>query len=698
MFHKTEHLKLLSAFLSFQGVCWLDVKVPPGLPGAPNCFYAMKDLRIDIHQSPTTPTTTVEIDEELKDTPTTPSAIDNLDEILRDVDELINSENHDSEKNKDVSSSLSFFSNRSVPLDTYLLTHAQNLRSEVDLIKINICSILKLEVNKFAVVTPLMIKSCSSLNKSTLAEGLLSILGLAENVCAVVSGQRCDSEVKSPSYLSVPSSMSMAMGQTTPESSSLQKSLEAIQISIKNLKENDSHLKTLDSINNKLAELKLDINCFKNSRSSNVSTPDLPTPPFNIGSPAPCETDHEDHEQLLSDAQKHPKVDDPKSKHIISYVPKFVDAKLNSDLSVFLDQQKEAFDNNSENGHGVLSFGEPYQYPGAKAEKPIATDFPEALAVLVSKIKEEYPGSTINQCLINRYTDENSFLPKHSDNEQSLVHDSSIFTVSLGDECSVKFTKKGQPEGEVVETIEGCSLYVMSKQSQFLWDHRIDKSTEKRDLRYSITFRYISSSTNTTLIIGDSNTRYLRFGSGKGTFGHRLPGRRIECFTIDKLDPTLCVGYKNIIVHCGINNIKNDGGNVKYWAHELNKKLKTISELCPYAKIVASPILPTRSALLNERAIEFNRFLCGYCETNSRIGTLDFNSFLDKDGLLDQQFIRYKKPDDPIHLGSNGIFKLSRTIAHKIFGNPVDGRLFSAVAKAHLGRFSPRPRRSIRQS
>ena len=102
--------------------------------------------------------------------------------------------------------------------------------------------------------------------------------------------------------------------------------------------------------------------------------------------------------------------------------------------------------------------------------------------------------------------------------------------------------------------------------------------------------------------------------------------------------------------------------------------------------------------MLNERAIEFNRFLCGYCETNSRIGTLDFNSFLDKDGLLDQQFTRYKKPDDPIHLGSNGIFKLSRTIAHKIFGNPVDGRLFSAVAKAHLGRFSPRPRRSIRQS
>ena len=140
-----------------------------------------------------------------------------------------------------------------------------------------------------------------------------------ENVCAVVSGQRCDSKVNSPSYLSAPSSMSVPIGHTISDGTSLHNSLEAIQTSIKNLKENDSHLKTLDSINNKLAELKLDINCFKNSRSSNVSTPEheLPMPVFNIGSPAPCETDQE---QLLLNAQKHASVDDPKSKHMMSYV------------------------------------------------------------------------------------------------------------------------------------------------------------------------------------------------------------------------------------------------------------------------------------------------------------------------------------------------------------------------------------------
>ena len=248
-----------------------------------------------------------------------------------------------------------------------------------------------------------------------------------------------------------------------------------------------------------------------------------------------------------------------------------------------------------------------------------------------------------------------------------------------------------------METIEGCSLYVMSKQSQFLWDHRIDKSTDKRDLRYSVTFRYVSRSTNATLIIGDSNTRFLRFGAGKGTFGHKLPGKRLECFTIDQLDPALCVGYKNVVVHCGVNNIKRGGGDVKHWANELTKKLKNICEICPYSKVIVSPILPTRSSWLNNRAMEFNSLLFRYCNANTRVSALDFDSFVDEEGLLNKQFCRFKRPDDPIHLGSSGIFKLSRAIAHKILGSPVDGRLFSDVTKAQ-NIFSPRSRRSVVQS
>ena len=183
----------------------------------------------------------------------------------------------------------------------------------------------------------------------------------------------------------------------------------------------------------------------------------------------------------------------------------------------------------------------------------------------------------------------------------------------------------------------------------------------------------------------------------RGTFGHKLPGKRLECFTIDQLDPALCVGYKNVVVHCGVNNIKRGGGDVKHWANELTKKLKNICEICPYSKVIVSPILPTRSSWLNNRAMEFNSLLFRYCNANTRVSALDFDSFVDEEGLLNKQFCRFKRPDDPIHLGSSGIFKLSRAIAHKILGSPVDGRLFSDVTKAQ-NIFSPRSRRSVVQS
>ena len=48
------------------------------------------------------------------------------------------------------------------------------------------------------------------------------------------------------------------------------------------------------------------------------------------------------------------------------------------------------------------------------------------------------------------------------------------------------------------------------------------------------------------------------FGLGRGyggTFGHNIPGRRIQAMHIEDINPADCCGYKNIFLHCGINNI-----------------------------------------------------------------------------------------------------------------------------------------------
>ena len=50
--------------------------------------------------------------------------------------------------------------------------------------------------------------------------------------------------------------------------------------------------------------------------------------------------------------------------------------------------------------------------------------------------------------------------------------------------------------------------------------------------RYSITFRSVGK--NSTIIIGDSNTKHLKFSTGqhreKGTFEYHMPGERVETF------------------------------------------------------------------------------------------------------------------------------------------------------------------------
>ena len=588
---------------------------------------------------------------------------------------------------------VSISSHVSTPFDCILLSQAQDLRADVDNIKMNICSALKVDLDKFALVTPQGIKQCNVLNKFTLATGLLALVNHSEKLCATVSGSRLSEAADKGSDLIPP---------VSPKLNSFEQTLKSIQASIMELKDDKKHESMFKSIEEKLEGLKVDLSQFNKQCGSDSSTPDGlfgPAPPFafNMMVNKPPNVKHAVHK--ADQAQQSQNL---ATAHIEQYVENFIGPDRLSQLSEFLEQHDSSFSQNSESGHDVLSFGESYNYTGAKAVAPHSKEFPEVIQSLVSDIKKSHPAAVINQCLINRYADQSASLPKHSDDEDSIVHDSRIFTVSVGAPCDVVFSRADTPAEEKVETIEGNSLYVMSKQSQFVWQHRIDPSSETRALRYSITFRYISkNSANATIIVGDSNTRHLKFGSGKKTFGDRIPGKRVEAFLIDQIDPYQCEGYSNVFIHCGINNIKKSGSVVEECVDKLASKLDKICELCPYSKVTVSPILPTKLSWLNARALHFNQLLFRYCDGNPRIGTLDFNSFVGSDSLLDSALGRYQDQTDAIHLGSTGIFRLSRLIANKLLSNPTDGRLYSQAAASKVGtgsntsQFQPRRRRSV---
>ena len=158
-------------------------------------------------------------------------------------------------------------------------------------------------------------------------------------------------------------------------------------------------------------------------------------------------------------------------------------------------------------------------------------------------------------------------------------------------------------------------------------------------------------------------------------------------FWLKKLRAELHFFYERVLIHCGINDIRRPQADVRDCATRLIAKLDKISRICKSStKIIVSPILPTKLQHLNERAMLFNHLLFDYVNrVNPRIGCLDFNNFLDSEtGLLANQYGSFRDRSDAIHLGSSGIFTLSRVIVEKIRGNVVDGRLFSNVLNLNI--------------
>ena len=234
---------------------------------------------------------------------------------------------------------------------------------------------------------------------------------------------------------------------------------------------------------------------------------------------------------------------------------------------------------------------------------------------------------------------------------------------------------------------------MMSQQSQHYWKHRIDPSdqTDSDFVRYSITLRSVHRvNKNSTIIIGDSNTRFLEPSNNRDIFGKEMPGERVLTYHIRDIDPKVCVGYQHIIVHVGINDLNEysigrlntdpDPGDVDAHFTLFINKLEEIQQLCPYARLIISPILPTKLEKLNERALKFNHMLIDYVSCRNNLVLLNFNPFLCKQsGLLDKQYGSYKKPRHPVHLGKQGIAMLGNMFKDSVFRRKVDGRGYSSV-------------------
>ena len=314
----------------------------------------------------------------------------------------------------------------------------------------------------------------------------------------------------------------------------------------------------------------------------------------------------------------------------------------------------------SNEGRDVIYFGEfAYRYGAVSHE---AKAIPEPLQPIITKITELYPSMLLNSCLVTRYKTGSNVCPPHSDDEPFISPKSNIFTLSIGCNRDMTFTSIDGTSSASIELLNN-SLLSFSRSSQESWRHEITSSTAT-SVRYSLTFRLLAPYyANSTLIVGDSNTEHINFGSGRNKLGVWLPGERVKASKIANIPnpDDIIVPYRHMVIHTGINDLRSPNHlPIPILAKNLHEKCNALVTAFPKMKLHISCILPTKNLGLNAMANELNKFISEISQLHQNIYVISHNNLIDHTGKLNINLGQHH-PDgttvqhDHVHLGSKGI-------------------------------------------
>ena len=294
-----------------------------------------------------------------------------------------------------------------------------------------------------------------------------------------------------------------------------------------------------------------------------------------------------------------------------------------------------------------------------------AKSIPSWLYPTMEKVKKSSSNSErINSCVINVYEDGNSFLRAHADDESMISPWEDILTVSIGAERDMTFSHENTVKSC---TLKSGSLLIMTREMQNSWKHSIETVPGLTGCRISLSFRHIDPVfAKSTIVIGDSNTKQLKFGTGKGTFGGGMPGMRIKMNTLlDIPHPNVLLSYANIIIHVGVNDLRNDRVDPR----NLIGRLKEIcTHLCQRKKslnIVLSGALPSRNIYLNQQIHEYNYMLYQLSNSMDNVTFLNNNFFSGRNSIL---LARYASNNinDMVHINGSGTAALAMAMRDKV--------------------------------
>ena len=154
----------------------------------------------------------------------------------------------------------------------------------------------------------------------------------------------------------------------------------------------------------------------------------------------------------------------------------------------------------------VAHFGpEEYRYSGVVHP---TCEYPDnaALNTIRSRLEAELPAEIGFRkdewcCLVTLYESGKSYIPPHSDHEDSIVSGSSILTVSIGETRTIEFQNiLGPLVGKQKFDLVHGSIHKMTQSSQKYWEHSIPPSSSPNcGPRLSLTFRKLQKTESTNI-------------------------------------------------------------------------------------------------------------------------------------------------------------------------------------------------------
>jgi len=318
---------------------------------------------------------------------------------------------------------------------------------------------------------------------------------------------------------------------------------------------------------------------------------------------------------------------------------------------------------------------EPAPYP----EGPVFDSIFASLRTIDPDIsKESY------SCLVTYYENGNSMIPLHHDDEPCIVEDSTIYTVCLGATRVLKVSNISGPFQELHIPLEHGDVYSMTRASQNIWRHGIDREPLVKDPRISLTLRKMRTPpadekqqippiakpstrrlperpqpttddlpapprTERILLLADS-----LYNRTPQHVLNTIPSHMVVCRPHYRLTEIFGFepDFKNnsmVVLSCGINDLSRYNETAESLASKVCDRLARSCELNPRTKFIFNSLtLTADQGWLNSELTSFNNTMF---ELSLNVPNL---YYFDSHGLISREFRRSRR-DDVYEIGGNGI-------------------------------------------